>query len=351
LIPPAVAAGELEMKLMSAILLLTAMASCLAYGQQADIVYVEGTVDLKLADGGKTEALIGDYLARGDTIITDTDSYAELEQTNGYSIKISEDTIFTLQEMERGGEKRSVLSTTVGAVAFKFAMMTGKEPLIATPGTVAGIRGTEFQLFAGIDGATLVVVSSGKVEVEAEGKKVELLPEEGVEVPAGAPPGEKFQVLRGELDFSTWNSTRLESMLEDPAGAIRGIEKAMEAFRVNIAELLPAWEVDREKLEAERQKLLDLEAEKGKEARKEHYEKVVFPLEVETTYLRLNIRYYALSALSFRRYVLGPMYARVKSTFIGSLDSPAYADFEKVYESILADYERDITPLLVEADI
>ena len=339
------------MKRFTAIFLVMSIAASIAYGQQADVVYVEGIVDLKFADGERMEAFIGDYLDKGDTIITDTSSFAELEQENGSLIKISEDTIFTLQEMEVDGEKRNVLSTTLGAVAFKFNRMTGREPLIATPGTVAGVRGTEFQVFAGLDGATLVVVATGKVEVEAQGEKVELLPEEGVEIPAGEPPGEKFQVQRGQLDFSAWNTGRIENLLDDPAGAIRGIEKGMEAFRVKIAELTPLFEENYERLELERAELQLIEADKGKEARKEHYEKVVFPLEVETSYMRLNLRYYALSALSFRRYVLGSIYARVKSAFINRLDSAVYREFVDVYRSILSDYERDITPLLVEADI
>ncbi len=338
------------MKRASAITLFIFLSVLAVYGQQADVVYVDGIVDLKLANGERMEAFIGDYLERGDTIITDTGSYAELEQAGGYTIKVSEDTIFTLQEIEQSGEKRSVLSTTVGAVAFKFSMLTGKEPLIATPGTVAGVRGTELQIFAGIDGSTLVVVSTGKVEVEAQGKKVELLPEEGVEIPAGSAPGEKFQVLRGQLDFSTWNSKRLDSMLEDPAGAVRGVEKGMEAFRAKIAEIKPVYEANREQLTAEREKLVEIEKDKGKDAQKKYYEETVFPLEVETSYLRLNLRYYALSALSFRRFVLGSMYAQVKSAFLNRLDSDEYKAFEQTYMKILSDYDRDVSSYLVEAD-
>lgn len=206
------------------VVLLTAALCGVLTAQEADVVYIDGFVDLKLADGERMEAFIGDYLEVGDTIITDKNSLAELEKENGSVIKIAEDTIFTFQELEQNGEKRSVFSTTIGAVSFKFNRFTGKEPLIATPGTVAGVRGTEFQVFAGADGSTLVIVESGKVEVEAQGRKVELLPEEGVEVPAGGAPGDKFKVLRGQIDFSTWNSSRLDNMFVDPAGTIKGIE-------------------------------------------------------------------------------------------------------------------------------
>jgi hypothetical protein len=319
--------------------------------QEADIVYIDGIVDVKLADGERMEAFIGDYLAVGDTIITSEDSLAELETESGSAIKIAEDTIFTFQELEQDGEKRSVLSTTLGSVAFRFNKFTGREPLIATPGTIAGIRGTEFLVFAGADGATLVVVESGKVEVEAQGSKVELLPDEGVEVLAGGAPGEKFKVLRGQLDFSAWNSTRLDAMLDDPAGTIKGVEKGMEAFRRQITELLPVYEENVATLREERENLKKLEEEKGKEARKQRYENVVFPLEVETSYMRLNLRYHALSALSFRRHVLGSMYAQVKTAYLNRLDTDGYRAFERTYRRILADYQRDIGPLLVDADI
>lgn len=301
----------------------------LSFAEQADIVYAEGIVDLKYSDGELVEAFIGDYMETGDTIITGEDSLAELEKQSGATIKVAPETIFMLQEVERNGEKRNVMSTTLGAVRFKFDRLTGKEPIIATPTIVAGVRGTEFQVFAGADGSTLVIVDTGKVAVESQGETVELLPEEGVEVESGQAPGEKFKVFRGELDFSAWNSKRLDTLVDDPAGTIAGIERAMDAWRENILELNPRFEANKERLESETDKLVEIGNDKGKDARKEYYEKTVFPLEVETSFMRLNLRYYALSALSFRRFVLGSMYAQVKSAYINRLDSTNSTDLLK----------------------
>ena len=77
----------------------------------------------------------------------------------------------------------------------------------------------------------------------------------------------------------------------------------------------------------------------------------MFPLEVETSYLQLNKRYYALSALSFRRYVLGSMYARVKSANILGQDAKEFQEFLDVYNRILYEYETRVVPHLVDADI
>ena len=339
------------MKRLPITIILLVLIPWMSFTEQADIVYAEGYVDLKYGDGELVEAFIGDYMDTGDTIITGEDGLAELEKQSGAIIKVAPDTIFMLQELGQDGEKRSVLSTTLGAVRFKFDRLTGKEPVIATPSVVAGVRGTEFQVFAGADGSTLIIVDTGKVAVESQGETVELLPEEGVEVEAGQAPGEKFKAFRGQLDFSTWNSGRLDTLADDPSGTVAGIERAMDAWRENIRELSPRYEANKERLAAERDKLSELEKDKGKDARKEYYEKTVFPLEVETSYMRLNLRYYALSALSFRRFVLGSMYAQVKSAYINRLESDQFTDFIDIYERILAQFEEDVVPLLGEADI
>ena len=318
--------------------------------KEADIVYTDGYVDLKYESGERVEAIIGDYMETGDTIITEEDSYATHEVESAATIQVSPETVFTFQELEQGGESRSVFSTTLGAVGFKLGRLTGKEPLISTPGMTAGVRGTEFQVFAGSDGATLVVVESGSVVVESLGKSVELLTNEAVEVEVGEAPGDKFTVEREQLDFSEWNGRRMEEILEDPVTAIEGIEKGLEVLRQKIVDLLPRFEENVKRLEEERKILRSLEDDEDKDAQKKYYTDVVFPLEVETSYMRLNLRYHALSALSFRRFVLGGMYVSVKAHYMNRIDDPEFQRFTAVYRGIRAIFDRDVQPLLVEAD-
>ena len=70
-----------------------------------------------------------------------------------------------------------------------------------------------------------------------------------------------------------------------------------------------------------------------------------------TTTQALNYRYYALSALSMRRYVLGRMYMNIKTLTIMEQDNREFAAFLEEYERFLELYEREITPGLVRADI
>jgi hypothetical protein len=67
--------------------------------------------------------------------------------------------------------------------------------------------------------------------------------------------------------------------------------------------------------------------------------------------LFLNTRFYALSYLSMRRYVVGGLYLQMKSRYIKKQGEPVYREYLSLHESILKEYEEIIVPQLVEADI
>ena len=192
----------------------------------ADVTYTEGDASLKLKNGKTQDAQIGDVMNTGDTLRTGRDGLAELDQ-KGVTIKIARQTVFTLMEREQGGQTRPVLSVALGSIKFHYDKLTGQEPQVRTNGMVAGARGTEFDVFAGADGSTLIAVDSGAVTVESEGKSVDLAANEGVEVPLGQPPGDKFTVQRDQIDYSKWNDGKLSAMLADPLAAMTSIETAM----------------------------------------------------------------------------------------------------------------------------
>ncbi|RKX73554.1 MAG: hypothetical protein DRP87_18705 [Spirochaetes bacterium] len=321
------------------------------FSEEASVVYTEGEVDIKYRSGERWEAMIGDLLERGDTVITGKSGMAEIEERPYNLYKVSPDTVFTLMEVEQGGKKQAVLSCTLGSVALKFEKVMGSEPVITTPSMIAGVRGTELTVFAGLDGSSLVIVEEGEVEVTSEGKAVVLNPEEGVEVRPGEPPGEKFRVLRGQIDFSTWNSERFRAFMDDPVESALGVEKRLNYYIGEIDSLLPSFIENKSRVKEERKKLDKLEKEKGKEARAEYYQKEIFPLEVKTSYMAMNIRYYALSALSLRRFILGRMYMFMRSLYITEPENEIYSNFIDVYRRIIDAFEEKVVPHLVEADI
>jgi hypothetical protein len=319
--------------------------------QESLFVYTEGAVDVKDQVGDRWIVEIGDYVETGDTVITGGDGFAEIEKGDYSSIRIAANTVFTYLETESSGEKRDVLSTAFGSVALKFNKLAGTEPYVASGSMVAGVRGTELTVYAGMDGSSLIVVDSGLVEVSSEGKTVALNPQEAVEVTPGHPPGEKFKVLSGQLDFSSWNDGREKEFSADPLAAALNVEKRMEFFYTELDDVLPAFIEKKTRIDTEREKLKKIKADEGEEASGKYYQEMVIPLEAEATGLALNIRYYALSALSFRRFVLGRMYVIMRSTHLTDPENRQFADFHMVHKRIIDTFEQKIVPHLVEADI
>lgn len=320
------------------------------YAQSADIVFIEGWVDLKTG-GEIMEAFEGDILRTGDSVITGDDSYAELSQKNLSTIKVQPNSVFTITEKEGDGGKETVLSTTVGSVSYKFGKLFGKEPKIATPSTIAGVRGTEFTVYAAEDGSSLVAVTSGLVTVSSQGKSVDLTADEGVEVKAGEAPGEKFTLKGRELDFSSWNNEKYNVLVSNPVAGLKKLDKQLDQFLADIKDYsatLKEMKAQKDEFIAEWNKLKD-SVDKDKAAA--YFDKNLKPLDLKLGPLYLNVRYYSLSALSFRRYILGKLYVDLKGRYFAEPGNPVYTDFLSAYKRILGKFERTVVPYLNGNDI
>lgn len=335
-------------KALLAALLIAAV--CLpAISQESDVIYIEGWVDLKDSSGEIYELFIGDRVLQGDSVITGDDGVAELEPENGSRIIVKPGTVFSIREQSVNGKKYPVASTTLGQVAFKFNRMT-QEPLISTPATVMGVRGTEFTVYAGADGSSMIVVDSGAVEVTSAGESVLLEPQQGVEVSPGKAPGEIFPVMGKAVDFSDWNNGKIDSMMDNPADALSKLAARLDEMILDAEKWGDLHQQSIAELEAFRETRSALfEEEKDEEARALHTD-IIRPLEITSLRYVMNYRYYALSALSMRQHILSGFYVRMKSAYITDRENPVYSAFLENYQIILADFEQRLAPYLVEAD-
>lgn len=326
------------------------LVASLAFSIPTDITYSEGEASIRFKSGKQQEAVIGAVVNTGDMLKTGRDGLVELDQ-KGVVLKISPNTVFTLMERERKGTAAPVLSVALGSIKFRYDKLTGKEPTVQTNGCAMGVRGTEFSVFAGADGSTLVVVDSGSVEVEAEGRTVSLAPDEGVEVKLGQGPGEKFTVHRDQIDYSKWNEEKLAGMLADPAAAMTGIEGRMASYIASVTEYDGLYREYKQRLVDERKRKAEIAGEKGNTEAQKYEDEVVSPLAFQTGYLFLNARYFALAALSLRRYVGGRLYMFMKSRYIAAPAEPAWAEFRARFDRVLAGFERSVVPQLTAEDI
>ena len=315
-----------------------------------DVIYSEGDATVKYQEGYADDVFIGDVYDTGDTVTTGFDGFVELDQA-GLVLKINPDTVFTLQEKEEQGKKTGVFSLALGSIKFRYDRITGKEPMIQTPSCVAGVRGTEFSVYAGADGSALIVVDSGLVEVESEGKAVQLTAEEGVEVQPGEPPGEKFVVQRDQIDYKSWNDDKLNAMLADPVLAMERLQDRLDFYIKQVNEFNELFEEYYAELQQERTKTDEIFEKEGKEAARAYTQDVLGPLTSKTAALFLNRRYYALAALSLRRYVGGRLYLLIKSQYIAYPQNEKFKTFRTKHQELLERFESSISPQLVEADI
>ncbi|MCF7948153.1 MAG: FecR domain-containing protein [Spirochaetia bacterium] len=335
-----------------AFVLMLLLQSGAIFALDAQLVYREGRVDIDRRGGDRIPAYIGDDLRGGDSVITGMDGFAELEQRNAGTITVEPDTIFTIDSEVSSGRERDVLRCTLGSISYRFDRIAGdREPRITTPSAAAGIRGTELTVAAGEDGSSLFVVQSGRVDVEAQGKTVSLGPEEGVEVRPGEQPGEKFDVKRGQIDYSSWRQERRDAFIDDPVASAKGLERRFDGFVSQINSLAPLLAEQRRALERERENLEKIGDEKGQEAQTEYYRGIVQPIEDNTFKSYITLRYYAQSAFSIRRFVLGHMYLSLKTAYLEDLSNHSYQQFIKIHNNILQKFATEVLPHLTDADL
>lgn len=304
--------------------------------QEAEVVYLEGEPERRTGSGELEWLDFGVQLFPGEQVITGRSDYVELEQGTAATIRVEPDTVFAIREVEQGGERRSVMSTSIGQVRYRFNTIAGRgEPLVGTNTTVAGIRGTELVVSAAADGSSLFIVEEGAVEVESAGQTVALGADQGVEVLPGQPPGEPFEVIGREQDYADWAAGRRDALVSDPAGAVEQIATSLAGIADQADEWYALFEAAREESDAA---LAELDEIADEAERTRYRDEVWFPLAQQTATAALNYRYYALSGLSLRRHALGAVYLEARTrSILDPIDG--YEEFLATYEETVREFE------------
>jgi hypothetical protein len=343
--------ATLPRSLFAACLLLSAAAGLAAAPPPPAVTatFVDGAASLQPKGKPARDLAIGDRLATGDSVRTGADGLAELDR-GGVVLKINPKTVFTLSERSVQGQNRDVVNVVVGSVKMKYDKLSGNEPLIKTATCAAAVRGTEITVCSGEDGAALIAVDSGLLEVSAAGQTVSLAAGEGIEVPTGKAPGPKFAVQSRQVDYRTWNDARVQAMLADPLAALADLQRLLGEYADAAAGFDSQYRELAARLADERAKLLGIRDQQGEEAFNSYRDSTVTPLSFEAAAAVLNKRFQALAAFSMRRYVAGRLYLQLKPQSADPARAADWAAFERAYQTFLADYEAGIVPHLVEAD-
>lgn len=333
--------------LLSLIIILSAVLPLSA--QKALVEYFEGTAYIQSTSGNRRMVDFGSTVSYGESVLTNAGALVEMTLENGSTIRVAEDSVFTYNTTGSGTDSRPVLATTAGSVHYKLRRSAGKSPLIQTNSMVAGVRGTEFTVFAGREGSVLLAVDEGIVDVESEGVLVTLVKNEAVEVEPGKAPGEKFEYLGRELDFSGWSNNKNGDFLADPVGALTAVENRLDVYKQELEKLKKPYQEATESWKTTTEQYRKLLDEGDKEKIKAFQKELLFPVQDARAVLILNIRYWALNYLSMRRYVVSNMYMEVKSRYMMNPAPEADAFFAR-HAELLKRYEADIVPELNEND-
>ena len=318
--------------------------------QNFTIEYVEGWVDVKHPNGQTVEAMIGDQLQKDDTVVTGDDGTATLTREGAAEIVISPNSVFSIREIDSGGEKETVMHTALGSVKFKFLRLFGREPKISTPSTVAGVRGTEFTVYSGDEGSALFTVDSGEVMVTSQGIPVVLLENEGVEVKAGQAPGQKFVKQGRPIDYSAWVQEKQSEFSADPIAGLRGIERQMDEYIREVENLKIMSDEQEAIVKQARNELEQIKKEKGAEAGQQFLEQSVFPETQLASDIYHNLRYYTINAFSLKRYVLNKQYSILKAKNLLDSQNETVNESIAIIQKIEMNFYTAIGQFLIEYD-
>jgi len=166
-----------------------------------------------------TACEVGQDLFPGDRIRTGKSSWADVTLHVGGTLRIGEDSTFSVSYTSKKGSPRVLLSMGRLWANVEQVFQDDASFEVRTTTAVAGIRGTTFRTWAGVDGTTLIAVVEGKVEVKAKGKKVVVEPEQATRVELARPPEEPQKKQVEDKDYKGF-ATNCEKNLASNATKI-----------------------------------------------------------------------------------------------------------------------------------
>lgn len=333
------------------IVVLVLLAPVFLMAQDADVVYYEGRPEIRRDGSRGVELDFGDAVRPGESVVTGRRDFVELDQAGGNLIRISPDTVFTLREVERDGQRETVMSNTVGSVRYRFDALAGRQQRVASGTVVAGVRGTEFTVFAGSDGSSLFGVDTGMITVESAGVEVDLAAGEAVEIAAGEAPGDIVRWLGPALDFSDWEEERIDAFLDDPVVGLERIQRRMRDFMDDQDTAYAVWQESNRELNEIRDEMSRIREAEGEEAYARFRQEVERPATTRAVTNILNYRYFTLSAFSLRRHVLARMYVNMKAQYLNNAEASVFQNYLALHSEVLDEFEERVAPLLVVLDI
>jgi hypothetical protein len=199
---------------------------------------VKGQVEILLPGTTAWKPLaVKDPVPEGSRLRAGADGEADVLLAEKGAVRLKPGTEITVTENQTvASTPRIQVSLERGRLLHRFDRMApGGSYSVKTPASVAGIRGTQFDIAAGDEG-TRVRVLAGRVAVSNDAGSVDVAEKQGTLVGAGAPPGAPQQLSQKDVDAI------LECNLLNLVVALQRARRiASHAEMRNIATPLEVW--------------------------------------------------------------------------------------------------------------
>lgn len=173
------------------------------------------------SNGTELEAKVGLELAPGDQVKTGKGGLLWFSINGTGQFKLSGESQMAIDELSESKSEDVGISLrmVVGYLTSKIRKIQGNTApvMIHTSTATIGVRGTEFDTTAAIDGSSAVAVDEGLVEVETEGGQFSLSQGKMSEVDAdgkSSGPAQATSRESREGDWETWRQKREEAMIQ-----------------------------------------------------------------------------------------------------------------------------------------
>ncbi len=204
---------------------------------------VKGKVTVQSGSSSAAIAKAKQKIQEGDFIVTESGSEAVLTLDTGSVIKIAASTRMRISKNTVKNDQGQSFSVGLssGSISSKVAKLKNSSDNFAiyTPSAVAGVRGTDFSVAAGLDGSSRVQVSEGSVDVSRDGKTSNLKTKQRADADLSDKPVTQKD---GEEDVSAWLAERDKAAKKDPAKTLNDMNQYMTKTSDNAKALADAAE-------------------------------------------------------------------------------------------------------------
>ena len=203
------------------------------------IIFLKGQCYLKHENGNEYKKLfVDDPVFDSDTVKASDNSQVDIELTDESTISVLENSEITINQSMLEKEKFTNLGILFGTLHLIVKKLSAGSFNINTLLVTAGVRGTEFTVTTRDDGAVLIDVEEGIVEIDHTKGRISL--KKG-DIEMYTLIGERRK-LKGKIDYRKWRYQAIQKIKQNPEFYLNRMfekeEKIIERLRVAHSKLV-----------------------------------------------------------------------------------------------------------------